>query len=74
MLKYLSTCPVTAYAGIYSNLFHCAVGFVLTFTDKFPLTINEFIQSYLVLPFAFAFPLFTKILYRFGLLFKALHV
>ena len=75
MLKYLSTCPVTAYAGIYSNLFHCVVCFVPIFADKFPLTIKEFTQIYLILTFASALPLVTKILYRYTLFFfKALHV
>lgn len=75
MLKYLSTCPVTAYAGIYSNLFHRVVCFVPIFADKFPLPITEFIQIYLILTFASALPLVTKILYRcVPFAFKALHV
>lgn len=74
MLKHLSTCTVIACAGIYSNLFHFAVCFVLIFTDKFPLTvgtIEEFIQIYLILQFASALPLFTKISYRYVLFKKS---
>lgn len=75
MLKYLSTCPVTVYAAIYSNLFHRVVCFVPIFADKFPLTIKEFIQIHLILTFASALPLVTKILHRYvPFAFKALHV
>lgn len=71
MLKHLSTCLMTAFAGIYSNLFHFVVCFVPVFTDKFLLavcTIKEFIQIW-ILQFAFALPLFTKIPYRYVLFF-----
>lgn len=49
MLKYLSICPVTACAGIYSNLFHFAVCSVLIFTGKSPFDCMyyERIHSYL---------------------------
>lgn len=36
MLKYLSTCFVTACAGTYSKPFHFAL-FCVDFTDTFPL-------------------------------------
>lgn len=81
MLKYLSICPVTACAGIYSNLFYFAVCSVLIFTGKFSLTVctmKESIHIYLILQFASALPFFTKMLYRYRLFFffffKALHV
>lgn len=55
---------LNACAGIYSNLFHFTICFVLIFTDKFPLAvcpIKKFIQVHLILQFSFALSLFTKI-------------